>query len=388
MALVAVLPAAPAARVEAAGTPPAIRAKQAQALAVVRQINTIDTQLGRAMEQWNGARFELAQVRTRLAQTRADLAQARRQHRLALTRVARRLVQLYTSPAPSSLDVIVGAVSLSAAIDAADTADALAGQDHTLAVQTAAARDRLARAERTLAAERARRTAAVAALAQKRSQIEAQLAQRQRLLASVRSEIRLLKAREAAHQRELAAAARARLAQQEAALRAARLAAQHEAAQRATAEQGQALEQQTPAPPAAPSDPTATTTQGQPSAQAPAPSGGGHPEAAAIALRYLGVPYVWGGASPSGFDCSGLVMYVYAQLGISLPHYAAAQYGYGTPVTRDQLLPGDLVFFDGLGHVGIYIGNGEIVHAPHTGDVVKISPLSEFGAGYVGARRL
>jgi cell wall-associated NlpC family hydrolase len=105
-------------------------------------------------------------------------------------------------------------------------------------------------------------------------------------------------------------------------------------------------------------------------------------------MRYLGVPYVWGGASPSGFDCSGLVMYVFAQLGISLPHYAAAQYGFGTPVPADQLQPGDLVFFDGLGHVGIYIGGGQMIHAPHTGDVVKISPISEFGSGYVGARRL
>ena len=110
-----------------------------------------------------------------------------------------------------------------------------------------------------------------------------------------------------------------------------------------------------------------------------------------IAMSYIGVPYVWGGASPAtGFDCSGLVMYVYAQVGVSLPHNAAAQYGYGTPVPRDQLAPGDLVFFDGLGHVGIYIGGGQFVHAPHTGDVVKISSLSDswYTANYVGARRL
>jgi len=120
----------------------------------------------------------------------------------------------------------------------------------------------------------------------------------------------------------------------------------------------------------------------------PANLAGGHPEAATIALKYLGVPYAWGGATPGGFDCSGLVMYVYGQLGISLPHYAAAQYGFGTPVSRDQLQPGDLVFFDGLNHVGIYIGGGEMVHAPETGDVVKITPLTDFGANYVGARRL
>jgi cell wall-associated NlpC family hydrolase len=121
----------------------------------------------------------------------------------------------------------------------------------------------------------------------------------------------------------------------------------------------------------------------------PTPSpGGGHPQAATIALRYLGVPYKWGGASPAGFDCSGLVMYVYAQLGISLPHFAAAQYGYGVPVSRDQLQPGDLVFFENLNHVAIYIGGGQVVHAPSTGDVVKISNISDWGNSYVGARRI
>jgi cell wall-associated NlpC family hydrolase len=78
-------------------------------------------------------------------------------------------------------------------------------------------------------------------------------------------------------------------------------------------------------------------------------------------------------------------MYVYAQLGVSLPHSSYAQYGMGVAVSRDQLQPGDLVFFYGLGHVGIYIGGGQYIHAPHTGDVVKISTI---GAGYVGARRI
>jgi cell wall-associated NlpC family hydrolase len=110
-----------------------------------------------------------------------------------------------------------------------------------------------------------------------------------------------------------------------------------------------------------------------------------------IAEKYLGVPYVWGGASPSGFDTSGLVMYVYAQLGVSLPHYTVSQYNYPTAVhvSRWELRPGDLVFFDGLGHVGIYIGNNEFIDAPHTGAVVRIESLTGwYSAEYYGATRI
>jgi cell wall-associated NlpC family hydrolase len=118
------------------------------------------------------------------------------------------------------------------------------------------------------------------------------------------------------------------------------------------------------------------------------------------AMKYLGVPYRWGGASPkTGFDCSGLVQYVFARLGVYLPHYAAAQW-YSPDsvwVRPTRLQPGDLVFFTGSdgtrrapGHVGIYIDDGYIIDAPHTGSSVRIDSLSErwFANEFVGARRI
>ena len=111
-----------------------------------------------------------------------------------------------------------------------------------------------------------------------------------------------------------------------------------------------------------------------------------------IAMQYLGIPYVWGGASPSGFDCSGFVQYVFAQLGVSLPHYTVSQWNYpgALSVPRNQLQPGDLVFFNGLDHVGIYVGFGNFIDSPHTGASVRIDSLSEpwYAASYDGAKRI
>jgi cell wall-associated NlpC family hydrolase len=111
--------------------------------------------------------------------------------------------------------------------------------------------------------------------------------------------------------------------------------------------------------------------------------------AARLASRYVGVPYAWGGASPRhGFDCSGLVMYVYSKLGVSLPHHAASQYRYGRKVSRRGLKPGDLVFFSGLGHVGLFIGKGRFIDAPHAGAVVRVASLAGRSSSFVSARRV
>lgn len=117
-------------------------------------------------------------------------------------------------------------------------------------------------------------------------------------------------------------------------------------------------------------------------------AGAGGSVAAVVAYAYaqLGKPYAWGGAGPGSFDCSGLTMMAWRQAGVKLAHFAATQYATTHRVTRAQLQPGDIVFFFGLDHCGLYIGNDQFIQAPHTGDVVKISKLSTYPA-YVGAGR-
>lgn len=112
-----------------------------------------------------------------------------------------------------------------------------------------------------------------------------------------------------------------------------------------------------------------------------------------IAANYVGVPYVYGGQSPSGFDCSGFTSYVYSQLGINLPHSSSAQAGYGVAVEKSDLMPGDLLFFNtrgGISHVGLYVGNGQFIHAPVPGSSVSYADLHSayWTRTYVCARRV
>lgn len=132
------------------------------------------------------------------------------------------------------------------------------------------------------------------------------------------------------------------------------------------------------------SAPTTVRTAGSATAAAPAPSGTARAQVVVgsnvveTARQFLGVPYVWGGTTPAGFDCSGLVQYVYGLHGVSLPRTDAAQKAAGTVIDPDQAQPGDLVWHPG--HIGIYAGNGMVIHAPRPGKSVEIIPLQYFGA--------
>lgn len=113
----------------------------------------------------------------------------------------------------------------------------------------------------------------------------------------------------------------------------------------------------------------------------------------AQAAKYIGTKYVYGGTSPSGFDCSGLVQYSLRKLGVSVGRSSSAQYGYGTSVSKSNLQPGDLVFFSrghGISHVAIYAGNGQVIHAPRAGKTVCYQSLSTLSGSlnYVGAKRI
>jgi cell wall-associated NlpC family hydrolase len=342
----------------------ALEQRRADAREVLAQIRALDEQVGLAAERWNGANLRLRALEAELASTRRSLARARVGYANAQHRAADRLVELYVAGAPDpALEIMLGARSLGDVIDVLETRNRVADQDANLIRELRRYRNEARVKQRRLQSARAAQRSVVQRLSAARAAVETQLARRERLLVSVQSEVRRLeaekRAREAALQRRALADVRSQGS-------------------------GGATQRDEP-------DPAVAGSSAQDEPPPPPPTGSRSSQVVAIAMRYLGVPYRWGGASPStGFDCSGFTMYVFAQIGVSLPHYAAAQFRMGVPVSKSQLEPGDLVFFRGLGHMGMYIGGGNFIHAPSTGDVVKISSLSEpyRVASWVGARRV
>jgi peptidoglycan DL-endopeptidase CwlO len=356
-ALVIVIAAACIAAGTATGDP-SISAKQAQAQAIMAQMTQLDGNLQRATNLCYDSTRKLHAIEHSLKINKIALHAARVNLRRSQAALMQRLVTIYTSRNDqSTLAVLLGSQSIDDLVNRIEAVKSVSSQDVAVMNEVIGFKKAVTIHQHALAIAHRSQARLVQQRAAAKARVSSQLAREQRLYASVKGEIaRLIQANQA---RQLALA------------RAATLRNNSQAQAQALALQQTAI--------------GASASVGGASVAPPSQYTG----VVGIAMRYLGVPYVWGGSSPSGFDCSGLVAYVYAQVGVSLPHYTGAQWNVGVPVSRSDLQPGDLVFFDGLGHVGIYIGGNSFIHAPHTGDVVRISSISGWYADtYVGARRI
>ena len=344
--------------------------KRAEAQQLQSEIDANGAQLDALSERYNGAqyRFEQAQAAAAEAQQKLDATTAEVAHLRTL--VNQRGAELYrgAGQGPTSLDV-----SSANSLISSSKYGALAAKHDTKLL------DELRRAERTLRDQQAQAEQAQAdaqdeqrAITNAQAGVEAANAKQEQLLSQVNGEIAQLVAEEQARKEAAAlAAAQQRYVDAAAASAAA------------------------PAPSSGSGTGAGTNTSrssGGGSGPAPAPSanvpvnGGGASAAIAYARSQLGKPYCYAGAGPACFDCSGLTMRAWGAAGVSMPHYSGAQYSMFPHVPLNAMQPGDLVFWGpgGSDHVGLYIGGGQMIAAPHTGDVVKIQAV--FGSP-VGAAR-
>jgi cell wall-associated NlpC family hydrolase len=332
---------------------------QAQAAQIEARINTLGAQEEALAERYDKAQYELGNVQASVQQAQATLtaAQARTAHaRQALKQDA---IQAYVNGGSNPLAMSDGAQNATAGLLRDEYI-------HTLATNQTEDIDqyRLATLQEQTDANRLKRQegaaqAQVASLSRARAAVTAADTQLTSEQQQVGNQIAKLKAEELAAERAAAAAA---AAQREAAAAAARARAQQLAAEAAQLQAQQNA--------AAPTEATVSVNYNPP------PAGSGASGALAAAESRIGDPYVWGAAGPNAFDCSGLVMWAYAQVGVSLPHFSGAQYSDTTHIPMSDLQPGDLVFFSDPGeHVAMYVGNGEIIEAPHSGSVVHIVPM-------------
>jgi cell wall-associated NlpC family hydrolase len=330
--------------------PAAIEAKRAEVERIKAELAQIDAQVGLAAEAYNGARYQLGLVQERIDENRRLIVTTERDLATSREILGQRLRKLYATPEPSLAEVLITSGSITEVADQLELLDRVGQQDAHIVTGLKENRIRLGKLREQLLDDREAARKAVEQREREKERVESLLRQRQQVLDGAKGQLaQLLRAEEERERQEAAAAAA--------------LAQQRQAATSSGAASG------TPA-----------------AAATPLPDGSGNAAAASVAMQYLGVPYVWGGASPSGFDCSGLASYAYAQIGKSVPHYTGAIWASFPQVPSGSLQPGDMVFFNGLGHMGIYIGGGQMVHAPHTGDVVKVSSIGDRG-DYIGAVR-
>jgi cell wall-associated NlpC family hydrolase len=382
--------------------------ERAQASAIATRIAALGLQEDALSEQYDLAVQKLATANARVAAATREFQFAKGQRARTMALLQQDAVQAYvgggpevaaSAPSPmKSLDEALlrqeleqtFAASQTSALDSYQLAEANAS---TAQAALVAARNADARQLQRLGEDRQSVQDAQAKLVALEQQVKGQIAnlvaeiQRQRLLAEQRAEAALL-ARQRAEQQAAAAAAAAQ-ARREATLEAAAKTTTTAPAA-ATTTTAPATQHAAAADPAATTTvpptttaPAATTTTAPPATTTTTPAAPGESQAAAVAvqaaLSRVGDPYVWGAAGPDAFDCSGLVMWAYAQAGIYLPHFSGAQYADTTHISMSDLEPGDLVFPSDPGqHVAMYIGNGEIVQAPYTGANVQVVPLSSF----------
>ena len=350
--------------------PQAITQAKSQADALRAQLDQLNTELEILVEKYDAANGQLAQTKADAAKNAAQLKQAQQDQAKAEGWLSARLVQIYKqgSGGAGLLDVLLGAGSWSDLMNRMSGLQRISGQDSKVVAQVTSYRAQVVGQQAKLAQDLKKQQGAAAQVQADKQAVTQKLAENKQLLKGKEAQIAQLQQEEQARQAKLAA--QAKEAARQAALKQATL-----QAQRARAADQQAALRARVAPSLA-GNLTPTSV----------PVSGSGARVVQTALKYLGVPYVWAGASPGGFDCSGLVMYVYAQLGVSLPHSSAAQYNCGTHVSRDQLVPGDLVFYGSpIHHVGIYVGNGNMIDAPYTGVSVRIDPLQ---SDYAGATRI
>jgi cell wall-associated NlpC family hydrolase len=342
---------------------------KAEANRVWEEIQSNGQRLEATIERYNGAQFRLKQTMGRINENEVRLASARVNLKKAQHALNISLISAYKNPQPDPLQAALQARNFGQVLEQFALLDRAQSYNASILTDIRDYRKAVDSSQRVLNRERNTRRDTVAELASLKSQIRSSIASDKQRYGGLRAKVRRLIV--ARRQAELAASRR--IAERERQLQA------------ASASQAVAVNDIGGVSSTSSSD---SSTGGGVSVPLPAPSTVGE-GAVNSALAQLGTPYVWGGAAPGGFDCSGLVSWAYGQAGLGgLPHFTGALWNSGTHIgSQSDLAPGDLVFFHGLGHVGIYIGGGNFVHAPHTGDVVKISNLASY-SGYDGAVRI